>query len=334
MDKQLEALQKAFDEDIAQTRSEKELDQLKVRYLGRKGELTAILRQMGSIDPKERPRIGGLSNKLKVYMENAFDLRVKDLEKNHVVKGIDVTLPGRMPGKGGVHIVNQVLAQIEDIFINLGFRVVAGPEIEDDYHNFEALNIPAHHTARDMQDTFYFSEDVLLRTHTSPVQIRVMESEGLPVRIIAPGKVYRCDSDVSHIPMFHQVEGLWVEEGITFAHLKGVLYSFLHTFFGPDVTIRFRPSFFPFTEPSVEVDIGCIICKGKGCRVCGNTGWIEILGSGMVDPKVYEFVNIDPESVTGFAFGLGVERVAMLKYGIDDIRLFFENDLRFISQFS
>ncbi|MBN1636451.1 MAG: phenylalanine--tRNA ligase subunit alpha [Deltaproteobacteria bacterium] len=334
MDKQLEALQKAFDEDIAQARSEKELDQLKVRYLGRKGELTSILRQMGSLDPKERPRIGGLSNKLKVYMENAFDLRVKDLEKTHVVKGVDVSLPGRMPGKGGVHIVNQVLSEIEDIFINLGFRIVAGPEIEDDYHNFEALNIPAHHPARDMQDTFYFSEDVLLRTHTSPVQIRVMESEGLPVRIIAPGKVYRCDSDVSHIPMFHQVEGLWVEEGITFAHLKGVLYSFLHTFFGPDVPIRFRASFFPFTEPSAEVDIGCIICKGRGCRVCGNTGWIEILGSGMVDPAVYGFVDIDPESVTGFAFGLGVERVAMLKYCIDDIRLFFENDLRFLNQFS
>ncbi|HON39475.1 MAG TPA: phenylalanine--tRNA ligase subunit alpha, partial [Deltaproteobacteria bacterium] len=206
--------------------------------------------------------------------------------------------------------------------------------VEDDYHNFEALNIPEHHPARDMQDTFYIDKGILLRTHTSPVQIRVMEKTGLPVRIIAPGKVYRCDSDVSHTPMFHQIEGLWVEEGITLAHLKGVLYEFIHRLFGTDVPLRFRPSFFPFTEPSAEVDIGCIMCKGKGCRVCGNSGWLEILGSGMVDPNVYQYVGIDPESVTGFAFGLGIERIAMLKYGIDDIRLFYENDLRFLSQFA
>jgi phenylalanyl-tRNA synthetase alpha chain len=226
------------------------------------------------------------------------------------------------------------MGEIEEIFGNLGFVIASGPEVEDDYHNFEALNIPENHPARDMQDTFYFNKGVLLRTHTSPVQIRVMESQGLPVRIIAPGKVYRCDFDVSHSPMFHQVEGLWVEEGITFAHLKGVLYAFIHTLFGPDIPLRFRASFFPFTEPSAEVDMGCIICKGKGCRVCKNTGWLEILGCGMVDPEVYRFVGIDPEKVTGFAFGLGVERVAMLKYSIDDIRLFYDSDLRFLSQFA
>ena len=247
--------------------------------------------------------------------------------------GLDVTLPGRTIRRGRVHILNQVLAEIEDIFIDLGFSVVSGPEVEDAYHNFEALNMPLYHPARDMQATFYFSDNILLRTQTSPVQIRVMEKDELPIRVIAPGKVYRSDSDVSHTPMFHQVEGLWVEEGITFAHLKGVLEAFVHALFGLDVPMRFRPSFFPFTEPSAEVDMGCVICRGKGCRVCGYTGWLEILGSGMVDPVVFDYVGIDPEKVTGFAFGLGVERVAMLKYGIDDIRLFFDNDIRFLTQF-
>jgi len=334
MEKQLESLKKAFCEELDHIKVSADLEPMRVKYLGRKGALTSILRQMGSMDPAERPRIGSLSNALKVFIEEAIARKLEDLQSTAVVKGIDVTLPGRAPRTGGIHIINQVVKELEDIFLTLGFNIASGPEVEDDYHNFQALNIPEHHPARDMQDTFYFSDKVLLRTHTSPVQIRVMEKSGLPVRIIAPGKVYRCDSDVSHTPMFHQIEGLWVEEGITFRHLKGVLYEFIHTLFGPDIPLRFRPSFFPFTEPSAEVDIGCFICKGKGCRVCGNSGWIEILGCGMVDPEVYQYVDIDPESVTGFAFGLGVERVAMLKYGIDDIRMFFENDLRFLRQFS
>jgi phenylalanyl-tRNA synthetase alpha chain len=333
METQLEELRGHFQQELAQVQSPQELEDIKVRYLGRKGVLTSILRQMSSLSAEERPRIGALSNTLKVYIDEQISLRLQQIEQSGE-GGVDITLPGRVPRQGTVHILNQVLNEIEDIFMHLGFAVASGPEVEDDYHNFEALNIPAHHPARDMQDTFYFTDDVLLRTHTSPVQIRVMETKGLPVRIIAPGKVYRCDADVSHSPMFHQVEGLWVEEGITFAHLKGVLYAFIHTLFGPDLPLRFRPSFFQFTEPSAEVDMGCIFCKGAGCRVCKQSGWLEILGCGMVDPAVYGYVGIDPETVTGFAFGLGVERVAMLKYGIKDIREFYENDQRFLRQFS
>jgi phenylalanyl-tRNA synthetase alpha chain len=334
MERQLEELQKSFLEDLEHISKPDEIEPLRIGYLGRKGRLTGILRQMGSLGLDERPRMGALSNQLKVFMEQALDERALSFAPDKPVQGIDVTLPGRVLKRGSIHVINQVMGEIEDIFGNLGFVIASGPEVEDDYHNFEALNIPENHPARDMQDTFYFNKGVLLRTHTSPVQIRVMESRGLPVRIIAPGKVYRCDFDVSHSPMFHQVEGLWVEEGITFAHLKGVLYEFIHTLFGHDIPLRFRASFFPFTEPSAEVDMGCIICKGKGCRVCKNTGWLEILGCGMVDPEVYRFVGIDPEKVTGFAFGLGVERVAMLKYSIDDIRLFYDSDLRFLSQFA
>ncbi len=334
MERQLEELKKAFAEDLEHTSKPEEIDLLRIQYLGRKGRLTAILRQMGSMDAAERPRMGALSNQLKVFMEQALDERAAGFASEKTTLGIDVTLPGRVLRRGSIHVINQVMGEIETIFGNLGFLIASGPEVEDDYHNFEALNIPANHPARDMQDTFYFNKGVLLRTHTSPVQIRVMESQGLPVRIIAPGKVYRCDYDVSHSPMFHQVEGLWVEEGITFAHLKGVLYDFIHTLFGPDIPLRFRASFFPFTEPSAEVDMGCIICRGKGCRVCKNSGWLEILGCGMVDPEVYGFVGIDPEKVTGFAFGMGVERVAMLKYSIDDIRLLYESDLRFLGQFA
>jgi len=334
MEKQLDELKKTFTEELSQVGTSDEIEKMRVKYVGRKGELTSILRSMGKIDPSERPRMGALSNTLKVYMENSLEKRSAELNKVVMFKGVDVTLPGRSPAKGGIHIVNQVLNEIEKIFLNLGFAIASGPEVEDDYHNFEALNFPPDHPARDMQDTFYFDKGILLRTHTSPVQIRVMEKSELPVRIIAPGKVYRCDSDVSHIPMFHQVEGLWVEDGITFAHLKGVLFEFIRALFGSDIPLRLRPSFFPFTEPSAEVDMGCIICKGKGCRVCQNTGWLEILGCGMVDPEVYRSVGYDPHEITGFAFGLGVERVAMLKYGIDDIRLFFDNDVRFLSQFS
>jgi len=333
MERQLDEIREAFQQELAQAGSPQELEELKVRYLGRKGALTSILRQMASLSAEERPRIGALSNTLKSFIDEQITARLNQIE--HAGEGgIDITLPGRTPRQGTVHIINQVLSEIEDIFVHLGFSVASGPEVEDDYHNFEALNIPANHPARDMQATFYFTDDILLRTHTSPVQIRVMESKGLPVRIIAPGKVYRCGADVSHSPMFHQVEGLWVEEGITFAHLKGVLYEFIHTLFGPDLAVRFRPSFFQFTEPSAEVDMGCIFCKGTGCRVCKQSGWLEILGCGMVDPAVYKYVGIDPEAVTGFAFGVGVERVAMLKYGINDIREFFENDLRFLRQFS
>jgi len=334
MEKQLEELQKQFTQDLEAIHKPEEIEPLRIQYLGRKGRLTAVLRQMGTLSAEERPRMGALSNKLKSYMEQALDDKAAALASVQIATGIDVTLPGRGLHRGSIHVINQVIGEIEAVFRNLGFTIASGPEVEDDYHNFEALNLPANHPTRDMQDTFYFDKGVLLRTHTSPVQIRVMESQGLPVRIIAPGKAYRCDFDVSHSPMFHQVEGLWVEEGITFAHLKGVLYEFIHTYFGPDIPLRFRASFFPFTEPSAEVDMGCIICGGKGCRVCKNTGWLEILGSGMVDPAVYGFVGIDPEKVTGFAFGMGVERVAMLKYGIDDIRLFYDSDLRFLSQFA
>ncbi|HPI93562.1 MAG TPA: phenylalanine--tRNA ligase subunit alpha [Deltaproteobacteria bacterium] len=334
MEKQLEELQKQFTQDLEAIHKPEEIEPLRIQYLGRKGRLTAVLRQMGTLSAEERPRMGALSNKLKSFMEQALDDKAAALASVQIATGIDVTLPGRGLHRGSIHVINQVIGEIEAVFRNLGFTIASGPEVEDDYHNFEALNLPENHPTRDMQDTFYFDKGVLLRTHTSPVQIRVMESQGLPVRIIAPGKAYRCDFDVSHSPMFHQVEGLWVEEGITFAHLKGVLYEFIHTYFGPDIPLRFRASFFPFTEPSAEVDMGCIICGGKGCRVCKNTGWLEILGSGMVDPAVYGFVGIDPEKVTGFAFGMGVERVAMLKYGIDDIRLFYDSDLRFLSQFA
>ncbi len=334
MEKQLEELQKQFTQDLEAIHKPEEIEPLRIQYLGRKGRLTAVLRQMGTLSAEERPRMGALSNKLKFFMEQALDDKAAALASVQIATGIDVTLPGRGLHRGSIHVINQVIGEIEAVFRNLGFTIASGPEVEDDYHNFEALNLPENHPTRDMQDTFYFDKGVLLRTHTSPVQIRVMESQGLPVRIIAPGKAYRCDFDVSHSPMFHQVEGLWVEEGITFAHLKGVLYEFIHTYFGPDIPLRFRASFFPFTEPSAEVDMGCIICGGKGCRVCKNTGWLEILGSGMVDPAVYGFVGIDPEKVTGFAFGMGVERVAMLKYGIDDIRLFYDSDLRFLSQFA
>ena len=334
MEKQLEALKQTFCEELGHARKVDDIEPMRVKYLGRKGALTSILRQMGTLSPEERPRMGALSNALKTFMEDALAKKSEELMRTSKVSGIDVTLPGRAPRRGGIHIINQVIRELEDIFLGLGFTVASGPEVEDDYHNFQALNIPEHHPARDMQDTFYFQQGMLLRTHTSPVQIRVMEKSGLPVRIIAPGRVYRCDSDVSHTPMFHQIEGLWVEEGITFAHLKGVLYEFIHRLFGKDVVLRFRPSFFSFTEPSAEVDISCIMCKGKGCRVCKGSGWMEILGCGMVDPEVYTYVNIDPEKVTGFAFGLGIERIAMLKYGVGDIRMYFENDLRFLGQFA
>ncbi len=311
------------------------LEELRVKYLGRKGVLTNALKGLGSLSPEERPAVGKLANEVKDVVTDLIrqaDAALRS-RRGADVSAVDVTRPGRRHSLGKLHPITQVLREICDIFERMGFNVAEGPDVELDYYNFEALNIPKDHPARDMQDTFYVSDNVVLRTHTSPIQVRTMEKQPPPVRVIAPGAVYRCDSDVSHTPMFHQVEGLLVDKGVSFGDLKGVLTSFVHQMFGPDIGLRFRPSFFPFTEPSAEVDILCVLCKGKGCRTCKNTGWLEVLGSGMVDPKVYEFVGYDPEAISGFAFGMGVERITMLKYGIDDIRMFFDNDVRFLRQF-
>jgi phenylalanyl-tRNA synthetase alpha chain len=316
--------------------SPEDLEGLRVSYLGRKGALTGILRSLGKLDPEIRRNVGQEANRVKEALEAALDQALSALKIAARLAGTpvaDVTLPGRRLPRGRLHPLNLIMAEVCDIFLHLGFEAVEGPEVELDWYNFEALNLPPDHPARDMQDTFYFSDKVLLRTHTSPMQIRTMEARQPPVRIIAPGKVYRRDSDITHSPMFHQVEGLLVDKGVTFADLKGVLTAFVHQMFGPEVGVRFRPSYFPFTEPSAEVDIECVMCGGHGCRVCQATGWLEVLGSGMVHPAVFEAVGYDPETYTGFAFGLGIERIAMLKYGVDDIRLFFDNDLRFLRQF-
>ena len=317
---------------------EQELLSVKARYLGKKGEITAIMKEMGSLSPSERPAFGQLVNVVKDTLEAAFTgrfLSIKKMATEDSLKKekVDITLPGRRVQIGKRHPLSIVMDEVVGIFTRIGFSVADGPEIETDYYNFEALNIPRDHPARDMQDTFYISEDMVLRTHTSPVQIRTMERQAPPIRIIAPGSVYRCDSDVTHSPMFHQVEGLIVDKGISFGDLKGILKTFVGEMFGEDVSLRFRPSFFPFTEPSAEVDIQCVLCRGDGCRVCSGTGWLEIMGCGMVDPAVFNFVKYDPEIYTGFAFGMGIERIAMLKYKINDIRLFFENDIRFLNQF-
>jgi phenylalanyl-tRNA synthetase alpha chain len=311
------------------------LEKFRIAYFAKKGALTSLLKQIASLPEEERPEAGKFANLLKAHLTNRFQETKERLLSRQEEKAyfFDVTLPGRKPLRGHLHPVTQVQQEICGIFGRMGFKVVDGPEVESDYYNFEALNIPKDHPARDMQDTFYVSDNVILRTHTSPMEVRVMESQSPPVRIIAPGKVYRRDSDVSHTPMFHQIEGLLVDKGITFGDLKGTLTSFVHQMFGRDTALRFRPSFFPFTEPSAEVDIRCVICRGKGCRTCSNTGWLEILGSGMNDPAIYKFVGYDPEVYSGFAFGMGIERVAMLKYGIDDIQLFFKNDMRFLRQF-
>jgi phenylalanyl-tRNA synthetase alpha chain len=322
--------------EIREAKSPEALEALRVQYLGRKGGLTQILRGLKDLPAEVRRAVGQEANRAKTALEAALDqalIILKEAARRAAAPAVDVTLPGRRPPLGRLHPLNQVMAEVCDIFLHLGFEAVEGPEVELDWYNFEALNLPPDHPARDMQDTYYFDDKVLLRTHTSPMQIRTMERRRPPVRVIAPGKVYRRDSDITHSPMFHQVEGLLVDKGVTFADLKGVLTAFVHQLFGPEVGVRFRPSYFPFTEPSAEVDIECVICGGAGCRVCKLTGWLEILGSGMVHPAVFEAVGYDPEEVTGFAFGLGIERVAMLKYGIDDIRLFFDNDLRFLRQF-
>jgi phenylalanyl-tRNA synthetase alpha chain len=322
-------------QDLGQVKDLAGLEKFRIAYLGKKGMLTSLMKGLGELSPAERPEAGQLLNKLKSALAQRFEeVREKLLsKKEESVSLLDVSLPGREPARGHLHPISQVMKEICQIFGKMGFRVVKGPNVELDYYNFEALNIPRDHPARDMQDTFYVSENVVLRTHTSPMQVRTMEKQAPPVSIIAPGKVYRRDSDVSHTPMFRQVEGLLVDKGVTLGDLKGTLTSFVHQMFGRDTSLRFRPSFFPFTEPSAEVDIRCVICRGKGCRTCKNTGWLEILGSGMVDPEVYRFVNYDPEIYSGFAFGMGIERVAMLKYGIDDIQLFYRNDMRFLRQF-
>ena len=335
----LVALQSAALDAIAAAADLAGLDQVRVRYLGKSGELTALLKQLGTLPADERPAAGQEINQAKVAVQVAIDRRKVVLEEASLTarlaaERIDVSLPGRGRRPGALHPVTRAMRRIERLFANAGFAVVEGPEVEDAYHNFEALNIPEHHPARAMHDTFYFDAELLLRTHTSPVQIRVMEEQAPPLKVIAPGRVYRCDSDLTHTPMFHQVEGLLVDEQVSFADLKGVLYDFLRNFFERDLELRFRPSYFPFTEPSAEVDIQCVICGGSGCRVCKQTGWLEVLGCGMVYPEVFRHVGIDPDRYLGYAFGMGVERLAMLRYGIDDIRLNFENDLRYLRQFS
>ena len=315
------------------------LDDVRVEYLGKKGTLTQRLKQLGQLPAEERPQAGQAINAAKVSVLGAIDTRktvleAVELDKSLESERIDVTLPGRGQVGGGLHPVTRTLERIEAFFVSAGFRVEEGPEIEDDYHNFEALNIPSWHPARAMHDTFYFEDGTLLRTHTSPMQIRVMNQTEPPIRIIVPGRVYRCDSDLTHTPMFHQVEGLMVGEKLSFADLKGMLYDFCRSFFEADLELRFRPSYFPFTEPSAEVDIQCVMCGGSGCRVCSGSGWLEVLGCGMVHPNVFENVGIDNERYTGFAFGMGAERFAMLRYGVSDLRMFFDNDLRFLEQFS
>lgn len=322
------------------------LDKIRVEYLGKKGQISAQAKALGKLSAEERPAAGALINQAKQQVQARLDevkagLERAAIEARLAAETIDVTLPGRARDTGGLHPVTRTLDRIAEIFAQVGYEVAEGPEIEDDHHNFEALNIPAHHPARAMHDTFYVEDkhfatsggSYVLRTHTSPVQVRVMEASEPPIRIICPGRVYRCDSDLTHTPMFHQVEGLVVDKDISFADLKGTVDQFLKSFFEVDAPVRFRPSYFPFTEPSAEVDIGCTQCHGKGCRVCKNTGWIEIMGCGMVHPNVFRASNIDPDKYTGFAFGIGVERMAMLRYGVNDLRLFFENDLKFLQQF-
>jgi len=311
------------------------LEPFRVKYLGRKGTLSTVMRQLGQVPKEDRPRLGQFANAIKKDVEQLFEEKKKGLTSTVTFAGEreDLSLPGRVLPFGKLHPVTRVMDEICFIFEAMGFAVAEGPDVELDHYNFEALNIPKHHPARDMHDTFYVTDSILLRTHTSPMQARIMEKQDPPLRYIAPGKVYRCDSDITHTPMFHQVEGFLVDHGVSFADLKGVLTSFIRRIFHDDLALRFRPSFFPFTEPSAELDIACVICGGTGCRVCKHTGWIEILGAGLIDPAVMKMVGYDSDLYSGFAFGLGVERIAMLKYGIDDIRLFYENDLRFLSQF-
>lgn len=338
MEKELQRLQEEARQHLEALTETGHLEEFRIRFLGRKGAFSTIMRNLGSVSQEDRPRVGQLANTIKDEIEHLFEKKQSALTAGSAAaradhERLDLTLPGRRPAIGKLHPVTQIMNEVCAIFEGLGFSVAEGPDVESDHYNFEALNIPAHHPARDMHDTFYISDSILLRTHTSPMQARIMEMQPPPLRVIAPGKVYRCDSDITHTPMFHQVEGFLVDKKISFADLKGVLTVFTQKMFDKDLALRFRPSFFPFTEPSAEVDIACVICGGTGCRVCKKTGWLEILGSGMIDPEVFKMVGYDPEVYSGFAFGLGIERIAMLKYGIDDIRLYYENDLRFLSQF-
>ncbi len=337
---ELEQLIADAQQKIKQADSLPDLDQVRVEFLGKKGLITSQLKQLGKLPAEERRGAGQEINKAKQLVSGAIENRKALLEEAALnarleAERVDVSLPGRRMGTGGLHPVTRTIQRIESIFVQLGFDVAEGPEIEDDFHNFTALNIPQHHPARAMHDTFYFADGSLLRTHTSPVQVRVMEKQEPPVRVIAPGRVYRCDSDLTHTPMFHQVEGLMVDTDVSFADLKGILDAFFKAFFEVDeLPTRFRNSFFPFTEPSAETDIQCVHCQGEGCKVCSHTGWLEVMGCGMVHPNVLTMAGIDAEKYTGFAFGFGVERLAMLRYGIDDLRIFFENDLRFLKQFN
>ena len=335
---ELEQLAKQAESSIAGAEDLSVLDDLRVEYLGKKGRLTGLLKGLGSLSAEERPAAGAKINDVKQSLQDLIGQRKMhfesiELDAKLADETIDVTLPGRGEDVGGLHPVTRTMERIEGFFSRIGYDVEVGPEIEDDYHNFEALNIPSHHPARAMHDTFYIDPTTVLRTHTSPVQVRTMERHAPPIRIICPGRVYRCDSDLTHTPMFHQVEGLVVDRDISFADLKGVIDQFLKAFFEADLPVRFRPSYFPFTEPSAEVDIQCTNCGGDGCRVCSHTGWLEVMGCGMVHPNVLEHCDVDTNIFTGFAFGMGVERLAMLRYGVNDLRLFFENDLRFLKQF-
>ena len=334
----LDALVSQALEAVQNTADINALEQLRVNYLGKKGELTVLMQTLGKLSAEERPKAGALINAAKNQVQDALNTRKDSLEQAALsaklaAEKIDVTLSGRGQASGGLHPVTRTLERVEQFFTHIGYSVAEGPEVEDDYHNFEALNIPGHHPARAMHDTFYFNANMLLRTHTSPVQVRTMESKQPPIRIVCPGRVYRSDSDITHSPMFHQVEGLLIDRDINFADLKGTIEEFLRVFFEKELAVRFRPSYFPFTEPSAEVDMECVMCSGKGCRVCKQTGWLEVMGCGMVHPNVLRMSGIDPEEFSGFAFGMGVERLAMLRYGVNDLRLFFDNDLRFLGQF-
>ncbi len=335
MEKTIEQIQEEALQKLEDTSDVDGVKALSVQYVGRKGLITQFLRNISKLPKEERPTAGQKANQVKQFLEKKIkeSLTLIESKSHDLSDGIDVSLPGRPAILGTLHPITQITREICNIFTNMGFNVVEGPEVETDYYNFEALNVPKDHPARDMQDTFYISDNLVLRTQTSPMQIRVMEKYSPPVRIIAPGKVYRCDSDLTHTPMFNQVEGLLVDRNISFGDLKGLLTTFVHQMFDDKTALRFRPSFFPFTEPSAEVDILCVMCRGEGCRVCSHTGWLEILGAGMVHPAVFENVGYDTSQHTGFAFGMGIERIAMLKFGIDDIRKYFENDLRFLGQF-
>ncbi len=339
MKEKLQQIRQNVTDLLAETKDLEGLDQLRIRFLGKKGELTVVLKGMGALSSEERPKIGALANEIRTFLEKEIDERKAELSKKLQEEKlkrevIDVTMPGRKQELGHMHPLSQVLDEVQKVFIGMGFQIAEGPEVEYDYYNFEALNIPKNHPARDTQDTFYVEDNIVLRTQTSPMQVRVMEKQKPPIRIIAPGRVYRSDAvDATHSPIFHQIEGLVVDKGVTMADLKGTLEAFIKELYGQDAKVRFRPHHFPFTEPSAEMDVSCFVCGGEGCRVCKGEGWIEILGCGMVHPKVLANCGIDPEVYSGFAFGLGLERIVMRRYGIDDLRLFYENDMRFLNQF-